>query len=196
MIPYDIKAGDIIGFSGDHWYSSAINICTLGVPHYSISHVGIVAYVNEGRHGGRLMMFESTDEPGEPCEVTGNRIAGVQAHGTFRSVNKYKGRAWHYPLYRNLYVHEEERLTEFLDSMIGLPYDNPGAIRSGGLLFAWIGSLFRSQDLSKLFCSELVAASLAAIGIFSTTNASRWSPNKLIRRLRREGIVNAPRRMK
>ena len=196
MVPYDLKAGDIIGFSGRHWYSAAINICTLGIPYHSISHVGIVSHMLDGCYGGRLLMFESTDEPGDPCEVKGKIVAGVQAHSPYRSIEYYNGKVWHYPLHRRLYLHEECRLTGFLDSMLGLPYDNPGAVRSGGFFFSMLESAFRGQDLSRLFCSELVAASLSATGIFHTTNASRWSPNKLIRRLRLEGIIHAPRRLK
>jgi hypothetical protein len=50
--------------------------------------------------------------------------------------------------------------------------------------------------LSKLFCSELVANMLTEIGVWTTTNAGRWSPNKLIRSLRAAGVVQRPIRLK
>ena len=46
FIPDEIKAGDIIGFSGDSWISTLVNIATYGIPFWGLSHVGIM-----GRRG-------------------------------------------------------------------------------------------------------------------------------------------------
>ncbi|MFZ5833151.1 MAG: hypothetical protein ACOY3P_23945 [Planctomycetota bacterium] len=188
-----IKAGDIIGFSGRSWLSVGINIATYGIPFWGISHVGITANAPDGR----LLIFESTSlEGGIPCEITGKPICGTQAHDLDFILGHYSGKAWHYPLYRPLYANEDERLTKFLIDTIGVPYDALGAFRSAGVGLSWIESLFREQDLSTIFCSEMVAAAYATVGLFATDNVSRWNPNKLVRHLRRAEILLKPRRLK
>jgi len=189
----EIKAGDIIGFSGRSWLSAAINIATYGFPLWGISHVGIMANAADGR----LLIFESTSLDGNiPCEITGKPICGTQAHVLAFILGHYRGKAWHYPLYRPLYANENERLTEFLIDTIGVPYDTMGAFRSAGVGLSWIESLFREQDLTTIFCSEMVAAAYATVGLFATDNVSRWNPNRLVRRLRRAEILLKPRRLK
>ena len=193
MSTYGLKPGDIIGFSGKNWLSAGINIATYGVPLYSVSHVGIVAEVNVG---GKLLLFESTTLNGSwPCLITGKTICGTQAHSPEFIVGQYKGGAWHYPLYRELYVHERVRLTYFLRRYIGIKYDAKGALRAGGLAFAFLESLFREQSSQTLFCSEWVAAAQQAIGILQTGNFSGWSPNYLCRYERRAGVLMRPKRL-
>jgi len=189
----NVKAGDIIGFSGRGWQSIAINLGTYGLPFWSLSHVGIM-----GRsHEGDLLLFESTTlEDDWPCAITGRPINGTQAHTLAFVLSRYAGRAWHYPLHRPLYDAENGRLTRFLLSTIGLPYDGMGALRATGVGISWIESLFQPQDLSEIFCSEWVAAAYSHLGLCPDDNVSRWNPNRLCRRLRRRGIVLKPRRIK
>lgn len=187
-----VKAGDVIGFSGYSWISAAINIGTYAIPLLGISHVGIMAHDDKGR----LLIFESTSLDDLPCEISGEVFTGTQAHKLEDILKAYKGRAYHYPLYRPLYPNEDERLTQFLMETIHTPYDMMGAFRAGGVGLSWFESLLRPQDLSTIFCSEWIAASLAVIGVFQTTNASRWNPNHLIRRLRWNGVLCKPRRLK
>jgi hypothetical protein len=188
-----LKAGDIIGFSGRSWISAAINIATYGIPLWGISHVGILANCPDGK----LRLFESTTLDGDiPCEITGKPICGTQAHALDFILGHYDGKAYHYPLYRPLYPNEDERLTEFLIDTIGVPYDVLGAFRSAGVGLSWIESLFREQDLTSIFCSEMVAAAYATVGLFATDNVSRWNPNRLVWRLRRAGILLRSRRLK
>lgn len=177
MKRYPLKNGDVIGFSGSHWHSDSINLLTYGVPRWSISHVGVIA-------GDTDILWEAISK----CGVT----VGVPRN----VIDVYDGRVWVYPLYRSLYPHESRRLREKLVGAKDVPYDMAGAIRSGGLLFALMESLLWRQDFSSYFCSELVASKLSEIGVFPTTNASRWNPNKYVRRLRREGILRKPVRLK
>ena len=195
VLPGDagIRAGDIIGFSGHSRISAAINIATYGIPFWGLSHVGVMANSPDGK----LRLFESTSLDGDiPCEITGKSICGTQAHVLDFIVQHYCGKAWHYPLYRSLYPQEDERLTEFLMETIGTPYDVMGAFRSAGVGLSWVESLFREQDLTSIFCSEMVAAAYATVGLFATDNVSRWNPNRLVRHLRRAEIVLRPRRLK
>jgi len=193
-LPTYVKAGDIIGFSGFYWRSALVNLGSVGIPFWSLSHVGVMAHAPDYMHG-KLLLFES-NEDSRKCEITGKVGTGVQAHDLQEVVEQYRGRVWYYPLYRPLYWHESTRLTDFLLSAIDRPYDQAGAVRSGGIALSFFESLFREQDLSALFCSETVASAHANIGTFRTTNASRWNPNSLMRKLRRIELVGTPRKMK
>jgi hypothetical protein len=190
LSPLNLKPGDIIGFSGNHWASIAINLVTYGIPFWHLSHVGMV-----GEHRGELVLFESCISDPQPCLIRGEHFSGTQAH-KLDSVLSYNGKVWHYPLCRPLYDDERQRLSTFLHSTIGTPYDAIGAFRSGGLGFSFIESLLRNQDLSSLFCSEWCAAALCHIGLFATDNVSRWSPNKFVRAARRQAILCRPQRIK
>ena len=190
--PNDIKAGDVIGFSGNSWISGLINIGTYGIPFWGISHVGIMAHAADGR----LLLFESTTLEDMPCEIAGECFNGTQAHSLDKILKAYNGKVWHYPLCRPLYESEDKRLTEFLMATIHTPYDAMGAFRSAGIGLSWIESCFREQDLHMIFCSEWVAAAYADIGIMPTANAARWNPNHLCRTLQRRELVFKPRRMR
>jgi hypothetical protein len=186
------KPGDIIAFSGASLVSDEINIATLGLPRWSISHVGIIGEARDGR----ILLYEATTLDGLPCEITGQRINGTQAHSPDRVLAAYRGRAWQYSLYRELYPAERERLTEFLNDHIGVPYDEIGAFRAAGVGFSWIESLIHRFNPGTLFCSEYAAAGLSDIGIMPTTAPQRWNPNHLVRYLRRREILQEPMRLK
>jgi len=186
-----LKAGDIIGFSATSFISDLINVATLGIPRFGISHVGII-----GEASGRLYLFESTTLDSLPCELTGKPFSGTQAHTLARVVEHYKGKVYHFPLYRDLYDIEAARLTKFLLDTLHTPYDELGAMRSGGVGLSWVESLFRSEDLTSIFCSEYVAKAYSTTGLLPTDDSSRWNPNRLIYRLRRREILCHPDRLK
>jgi len=174
--------GDVIGFSGHSLVSAGVNLCSFGVPLWSLSHVGIVSKCNSPGRGLRL--FDSAAG------------FGVRSQPLRAGLELYDGKVWIYRLARPLYLHECARLCSHLDSMLGLPYDTAGALRAGGLLWAAAQGAFRGESLASLFCSEFVAEQLSYIGMFNTTNVSRWSPNHLMRTLRRLGVVHKPERVK
>jgi hypothetical protein len=190
--PDDLKAGDVIGFSGESWISFLINIGTYGIPFWGISHVGIMAHAADGR----LLLFESTTLEDMPCEIGGACFNGTQAHSLEKIIERYKGKVWHYPLCRPLYENEDKRLTEFLMGTLHTPYDAMGAFRSAGVGFSWLESCLREQDLHMIFCSAWCAAALTNIGIFQTDDAARWNPNHFVRTLRRKELVFKPRRLR
>ncbi len=186
-----IKIGDVLAFSGDNFISDCVNIATYGIPRWSLSHIGIV-----GEHHDRLLLFESTTLDEYPCEIKHVNFAGVQAHTVELAIRRYKGKVWHYPLYRELYNSEKRRLKEFLLKYIDVPYDSLGAFRTAGVALSWIESIFREQDLNSIFCSEYVAAAYSVMGLCPTSNVSRWNPNKLVRRLKKREILLRARRLK
>lgn len=186
-----VRPGDLIGFSGRGWMSDFINVVTYGIPRWGLSHVGIV-----GDFAGRRLLFESTTLDEEPCEIQRRCVQGVQAHEVEGRVDKYAGRVWHYPLYRPLSHEESYDLTAFLMLHMGQPYDELGAIRSGGLGLSFIESLLRPECLHSIFCSELVAAAHREVKVFQTYSVSRWSPNRLVRVERHHRALCKPVRLK
>lgn len=188
----EVIPGDIIGFSGDGVFSTVIKLGTFSHPWSGVSHVGIVAGARA--HGN--LVFESLATDSMPCKISGECRPGVQAHTLEEICSTYQGWVYHYPLYRPLYRHESSRLTSYLLESIGKYYDEIGAMRTTGFLYAAISALKRGQDTAELFCSELVVASLSHIGLWATTNVSRWNPTRLIRSLRCGGLVCKPRRLK
>lgn len=180
MNKFKVKAGDVIGFSGRNPMSDGINIATFGIPRWGISHVGIIS--GDRLNGDRL--FESTSEK------------GVHSRPLRAAIGAYDGRVWAYTLIRPLYLHEYARMTNRLATFRGSDYDVRGALQSGGRVWSWVQAALRGEDLTSLFCSEFGAEVLSYIGLFPTSNASRWNPNHFVRKLRRLGIVNPPRRLK
>jgi hypothetical protein len=192
FVPDAIKPGDIIGFSGDNWISALVNVATYGIPFWSLSHCGIMGHAADGR----LMLFESTQLDDLPCEITGEIFHGTQAHVLEHVVHAYKGKVWHYPLFRSLYPDEDARLTEFLMGTIHTPYDQLGAFRSAGVGLSWIESLLHRANLNSIFCSEWCCAAHTFIGLFRTDNVSRWNPNRFVRRERLIHVLRQPVRLK
>jgi len=187
-----VKAGDVLGFSGRGFASAAINLATYGIPGFGCSHVAIFGVTDDKR----LLVFESTSLSSIPCAIRGSVFSGTQAHELDAMLQDYDGKVYHYPLYRPLYIAENERLTQFLMETLGTSYDMTGAFRTAGVGLSWVESLLRPQDLTQIFCSELVAAALTYVGIFPTTNVSRWNPNRLVRTLHKHGLVGRAERLK
>uniref|UniRef100_A0A6M3KW56 Peptidase n=1 Tax=viral metagenome TaxID=1070528 RepID=A0A6M3KW56_9ZZZZ len=209
VVMMGIKAGDILGFSGNGWLSFGINLLTYGIPYYNISHVGIVADVDDEdfpglnkkpgfwtRHPTGLFLFESLVFPDPPCLFLLTGAPGVRASNIDESINRSRGRVWHYPCRHNLRPLHSRRLTRFLVDQLGKGYDKIGAFRAAGVGFSWLESLLRKEDLSSLFCSELCAAAYKHIWVMDTDHASKWSPNSFIRYCRKENILLEPKRLK
>lgn len=190
----EIKVGDTIGCVGpfSDRICLAINIGTLGIPGYSIHHVGIVA-----EHLGQTYIFESTESERPPCAIKGKRVKGVQAIllKDFVKIPFYN-KVWVYPNRRPLYFHERARLNQYCFHMLGRPYDESGAIHSGGLMFSAVSSMLRGENLDQLFCSEFVASARIHTGLLVAPNASWWNPNRLCRHMLRAGECGKPWRAK
>jgi len=187
----EIKTGDIVAFSGFGHKSVIVNLVTFGWPFFWASHVGII-----GEYEGEQLLFESTTLSNVPCVIQQKSFKGVQSVRLADRVKSYDGRVYHYPVYRPLFGFEEDRLNEFLIDSIGTPYDLHGGMRSATHGLSWLESRFSGEDLNFIFCSELVAAAHARIGLLQTTSASRWNPNRLVRYERRTGILRRSRRLR
>lgn len=187
----ECSCGDILGFSSHSIDGVLINVGTYGIPFWSLSHVAII-----GEHEGRKLLFESNVIPEQKCVVQDAFVCGTQAVEIERKIETYKGKVWHFPLYRTLYDFEHERLDAFLIEYLGHNYDDSGAVDAAGKWLSWIKSMRRDASLNTLFCSEYCCAAHTTIGIFQTANVSRWSPNSFVREERRLGLLRKPRRLK
>lgn len=187
-----LKSGGIIGAVGFDRQSIAINLATAGIPGFSIHHVGIVC-----EYEGSPLIYESTKGDRPPCVRTGKRVAGVQAHtlDELRQIPFYHA-LWYYPLRRELFLHEQQRLSAYLEAVLRTPYDSDGACQSAGVVLSAVSALLCGENLSSLFCSELCMSALVRTGVLQTPDASRWSPNHLVRYLVRNGICDRPIRVR
>lgn len=188
----ELKAGDIIGFSGSGPISDLINVGTFGIPRWHLCHVGILAELDN-----QLLLFESTSLGKDvPCVLQEKVVKGVQAH-TIEEFLEREGRIWVYPLHRTLYLRESRRLTYSLLGKLGKRYDLLGAGRAGGgLVLRWLRVLLRRENLDQEFCSELTADEYSKLGVLPTGNASAYNPNSFVRRARRAGVLKPRVRLK
>lgn len=186
----DLRPGDVLAFSGGNIHSDIINLTTYGWPRWGASHVGIIA-----DYDGTYLIFESTTSAAYKCAIQHAFVTGTQAQRVGQRIQSYKGRVWAYPLVKPLHFGESYRLTKFLMKGIGRPYDGEGAMRAGARLWADIQAFLHEESLSALFCSEWVAAAMRHVGRFDTKHVGKWSPNALIRELRR-GQLGEPVRCK
>ncbi len=199
--PFGLLPGDVLGFSSRDCTGFWVNAGTLGVPFWSLSHLAIVA-----DHPWAFtltfprpspIVWESTTLYRQPCLLRGRMTSGVQAHGLVQRIHGYNGRVWRYPLAWELGHAERQRLLLWLESQLGRRYDLLGAWRARDLCLGRMRRwLIGRKNLRSLFCSELVAAALAELGIFRDDNPSAWSPNRLGRELRRRGLCRSPIRLK
>lgn len=185
-----IRSGDIIAFSGSDRVSNFIKAVTFGPIH----HVGIVLEMH-----GDLLLFESIGTLGgrPPCLDAQKVVTGVQMHRLQDVLDFVQGqKVYHLPIRRALYPEESERLMYWLYSKLGTPYNLAGAERSAGLVFRLLSSVMEPENLSSLFCSQMVAAALLDIGVFSTYNVDKFNPNALCRALYWAGKYGDRKRIK
>ncbi len=181
----------MIGFSGADLLSDLVNLGSLGWPRRGLSHVAIVAH-----HGiDGLSVYESTTGVPYPCQERLGYVNGMQCHPIGRRLATYAGRAWLYSLRRPLEPDESDVLEIRLRRLCReeRPYDYLGALGARSTLVAMAHrAKFGREDLSELFCSELVAAMWSGLAVLKTRNASAWSPNALARYAVRHGLVEEP----
>ena len=168
-----MKAGDIIAFSGKGDFSQIIKWATRA----EVSHVGVILQ--------STLQIESISQPGyfnQIIESTSlNGFSGVSISRLSDRLDTYEGEIWWLPLSDVVYNSmDKKKFYDFLLHQERKEYDTVQAIKSA--LDALdkipgIGGLTRnSEDFSRFFCSELVAAGLEAAGAISSVNASEITP--------------------
>jgi len=188
------RSGDVIGFSGADLMSDVVNVATLGWPRWGLSHVGIVMVDPEN---WSKLLWESTSQSRSPCWFQKRVVSGVQAHELGARLAEHRGRIWLYPLVESLRTIPWAHLGFWCRRQLGTPYDLAGAIAARELCCGWLWHRLLPEDTARVFCSEFVPAALREVGRWpSDANCSRYSPNRLVRLLRREAIVGPGVRIK
>lgn len=188
-----IEPGDIVGFSSCDATGFWVNIGTLGIPFWSISHVAIAA---AHPSTGQTLLFESTSKCSLHCVIRKRMVSGVQAHYPRARINTYRGKVWHYPLRKRLTTEQSALLTESCVNYLEVGYDAIGAFRSRATPWGWLERHWRPESLQALFCSEYCAAMEREIGVFPTGDVSKWSPNSFCRAMSNRATVKMPGRLK
>lgn len=175
-----MRPGDVIAFGGKGHFSEIIKFATFS----DVSHVGVILQTQvvddaTGRFFNQII--ESTSL---------NGFNGVNISRFSDRIADYEGELWWLPL------REEIRTSKFDQKMFynflfnqareRKEYDMPQAIKSSldaldKLPFDMRGPGYNSEDFSKFFCSELVAAGLEVAGAVGTVNASEVTPIDLCR---------------
>ncbi|MBN2292583.1 MAG: hypothetical protein JXM70_09170 [Pirellulales bacterium] len=175
-----MRPGDVIAFGGKGHFSNIIKFATCS----DVSHVGVILQTK--------VCDDTTDRFfNQIIESTSlNGFNGVNISRFSDRLNEYEGELWWLPLKKKI---RKERFDAvafynflFLQAKQRKAYDTPQAIQSAldvldELPFGAHGPGYASEDFSKFFCSELVAAGLEAAGTVGTINASEVTPIDLCR---------------
>jgi hypothetical protein len=159
----DLKTGDVVLFDGRGWISRLIKLGTFS----RWSHVGLV-YVP--RQGGTVFLYESTTLSNVKG-AKGAPVKGVQTVDLWNRVRNYKGSIAIRRVNRDKFNYQEIIAFEKMRSKYRHKvYERSVAelIKSAFGRFGWN----QKEDDSSLFCSELVAASLKALGVLSSAKSS------------------------
>ena len=158
-----MQIGDLMAFGGKGLVSKTIKKITYS----KVSHVGTILYSYVA--GQRLVqIIESTS--------LGEGFAGVKINRMSDHLKNYDGDIWWYPLRRDVREKFEENLfTRFVLKMKGRKYDKFQAVMS---VLDIIPDT--SEDLDKLFCSELIAEAYERARIINNNNASEMTPQDVI----------------
>lgn len=161
-----IQTGDLIAFGGKGFLSDGIK----GFIQSSVSHVGValrtaIIAVDGMPVGSLIICVESTSLDG---------FKGVIGNQLSLRIKQYDGDIWLLPLSTISRHNLNKRIGSFVDFLLRqdhIPYDYLQAIRSP------FGK--QSEDWSRWFCSELVAAGYEHAGLLSTINCSIVTPKQL-----------------
>lgn len=151
------QPGDIILCSGRTWLSWLIRVGSCS----SWSHCGVVDLFN-----GAVRVWESTPRPVDIDNISGDWQSGVQEHYLSRYIRRYDGGVYVRRLREPLGGEQKAAMREVLRSLHGRPYEE----RKWSMACDRLGIRFVSdmkEDLSSIFCSELVAEAHQATGFLS-----------------------------
>jgi len=166
-----LKTGDVIAFSGTGFISNMIKIFTRS----DISHVGMV-YARE--EDGRVLIIESTTLNTTPDAKTGEMFKGVQIQYLSDRLRDCDVEVYHKPLIPELKFPDDmiSWLTQIHEDQI--PYDSTQAVLSG---LDRLPIFNTDEDLSSLFCSELVVKALKIGGVLpKSLNPSEQHPEDVM----------------
>ncbi|MEM7576402.1 MAG: hypothetical protein AAF328_02910 [Planctomycetota bacterium] len=154
-----LKTGDLVLFSGRAPVSRLIQLFTAG----PWSHVGMVVRLSE--FDDAVMLWESTTLTTLPDVERGRPIRGVQLVPLSQRLAHYEGSAAVRHLHRPVTFGQRDALASLRHRLARRPYERRELelLRSALDL---VGTPNR-EDLSSVFCSELVAEAYQAMGLLA-----------------------------
>lgn len=163
QIREQIASGDVVAFSSPGIVSGGIRSVTKSV----VNHVGVVVTISTGG-AERKLIFEP---------IVGK---AMQISALSKRLEETNGKAWWLKLSeenRQKLSANAKSFYDFVFDNANTPYDTKQAVSS-----AYDEGFFKftnDEDLSKLFCSEFVTASMEKAGIFKSINASEFTPSDI-----------------
>ena len=210
-----IHTGDVVLFSGRGIVSASIRWRTWS----PCSHCGLVCwvtpddvrryladatppwadratYLREWLGPGKWLLFESTTMAGLPCAITGEYIAGVQAHELQVRVDRYDGPVYLLPWLERFKLNEQEQQVLPLNLLdrIGTPYDARKAVLAGSCVLKHVWP-YEAADRSSVFCAALCGRQIVLLSPgtrLPIRSPSRWTPGSLYRTLTKTERVGRP----
>lgn len=149
----DLKTGDIVLFSGNGAISTIIKYASRS----PWSHVGMVVLA-----GDMVLLWESTTLSNLRDAESGQCVQGVQLVGLRERLAGYDGAAGLRRLNGNLSGRELHDLAGLRSELAGRAYEE-NRLELLGAIASWDNE----EDLSSLFCSELVAAAYQHMGLLT-----------------------------
>jgi Permuted papain-like amidase enzyme, YaeF/YiiX, C92 family len=153
-----LKTGDIILFSGKSAVSNIIKLFSGG----KWSHVGMVVVMEEFE--GMVLLWESTTLSNIPDIETQAPTKGVQLVPLSQRVATYEGEVTLRQLNKVISDAMYKKLAEVRKDLSRKPYER-SQLELLKAAYDGIGGAGSGEDLSSLFCSELVAEAYQAMGI-------------------------------
>jgi hypothetical protein len=160
-----LRAGDLIAFGGNGFVSRAIKFFTRS----PVSHVGVIQEGFDVRR--RVLVCESTQLGG---------FSGVVSNPFSERLEAYPGNVWWLPLRDSIAAKIPlGEFFAFLQSQVGKKYDSRSVAHFAfDVLHLWA----QAENVSRLFCSELVALSWKQFGVLPVwINSSEVRPVDLCR---------------
>ncbi len=169
-----MQPGDVIAFGGHTWVSSIIKWATRS----PVSHLGVILQTRSLNDQSTTRFFNLVVE-----STIWENFIGVDDARLSDRLDGYGGDAWWLPLSdQTRQRFNEAAFFDFLYSVKHKSFDLPQAIQAA-CDFAdrknhdKVRDSFQNQeDLSRFYCSELVAAALKAAGVVGKINSSEVTP--------------------
>jgi hypothetical protein len=153
-----LKTGDIVLFSGKSAVSNIIKLFSGG----KWSHVGMVVIMEE--FDRMVLLWESTTLSNIPDIETRTATKGVQLVPMSQRITTYEGEVTIRLLNKAISDAMNQKLAEVRKELSRKPYER-SQIELLKAAYDGIGGASSGEDLSSLFCSELVAEGYQAMGL-------------------------------